>query len=199
MTTLSTGGARSRLQRLLAERAVLRGDFILSSGARSSYYLDARMVTLSSEGSALVGEVFIDALRNLDVDAVAGLTVGADPIVTAIAVMSSLSSRRLDGLIVRKEQKEHGAGRRIEGPWRPGLRVAVVDDTLTTGASSLEAARVVEGAGGEVGAVWALIDREQGARQAVERAGYAFGAVFTASDLIDGLVRSDEVGLPLDG
>lgn len=175
---------------MLQERALLRGDFLLSSGARSSYYLDARVVTLSSEGSVLVGAVFAHALDALELDAVAGLTLGADPIVSSIAIMSHFAGRGLDGLIVRKERKEHGAARRLEGPWRAGMRVAVVDDTLTTGSSSLEAARAVETEGGEVHVVWALIDREEGARQAIERAGYRFGSVFTVSELIGGAAQS---------
>jgi len=161
----------------------LHGDFVLSSGQRSGVYLDARLVTLSAAGSVLVGRVFLDALRGSGAEAVAGLTLGADPIVVAVALLSGLDGFALDGLIVRKERKEHGAGRRIEGPWRPGLRVAVVDDTLTTGGSSLSAARAVEEEGGQVCGVYTLIDREQGARQAIEGAGYDFHAIFTAAEL----------------
>jgi orotate phosphoribosyltransferase len=172
---------------LLRRRAVLRGDFVLSSGQRSPYYLDARIVTLSAEGSALVGAVFLEALDGVHADAVAGLTLGADPIVSAIATYAGLCSRPIDGLIVRKAAKEHGAGRRIEGPWRSHLRVAVVDDTLTTGTSALQAARVVEEAGGTVCGIWALIDRGQGAREAIEAAGYTFRAIFLASELVENL------------
>lgn len=182
---MEAAGRRDRLATLLRRRAVLRGDFVLSSGQRSSYYLDARIVTLSSEGSALIGPVFLDALGDAGVDAVAGLTLGADPIVCAIATWAGASGRKVDGLIVRKAAKEHGAGRRIEGPWREGLRVAVVDDTLTTGASALEAARAIEDEGGTVCGVWALIDREQGAQEAIEAAGYSFKALYRARQLLD--------------
>jgi orotate phosphoribosyltransferase len=175
-----------QLGTLLRRRAVLRGDFVLTSGQRSEFYLDARIVTLSSEGAWLVGQAFADCLDGHEVDAVAGLAIGADPIVAAIATYAGSIGRPLDGLIVRKERKEHGAGRRIEGPWRDGLRVAVVDDTLTTGASSLEAARAVQEAGGSVEGVYALIDREQGARRAIESAGYSFSALFTADELLAG-------------
>lgn len=177
-------GTYDQLKLLLRREAVLRGDFILSSGQRSEWYLDARLVTLSSTGAWLVGRAFAECLHGHEVDAVAGLAIGADPIVAAIAAYSGSIDRRLDGLIVRKERKEHGTGRRIEGPWRDGLRVAVVDDTLTTGSSSLEAARAVEEAGGSVEGVYALIDREQGARAAVEGAGYPFVALFTARELL---------------
>jgi orotate phosphoribosyltransferase len=176
---------RERLRDLLQRRAVLRGDFVLSSGQRSSYYLDARVVTLSAAGSALVGRVFLEALAAVNIEAVAGLTLGADPIVAAIATMSGIDGNAIDGLIVRKQAKDHGAARKIEGPWRAGVRVAVVDDTLTTGASSLEAARAVEESGGHVAGVWALIDREQGAQEAVEGAGYPFARIFTARELLE--------------
>lgn len=176
---------RGQLRKLLRTRAVLHGDFVLSSGRRSSYYLDARRVTLSAAGAALIGDAFLDALSDLDLEAVAGLAIGADPIVASIAAAAGRSGRDIDGLIVRKERKEHGAGRRIEGPWREELRVAVVEDTLTTGASSLQAAQAVEEEGGKVVIVCALIDREQGAREAIEKAGYPFRTLFRASELID--------------
>jgi orotate phosphoribosyltransferase len=174
----------AQLRSLLRERAVLRGNFILSSGQRSSHYIDARLVTLSAHGGVLVGHVFLASLAGEEIHAVAGLTLGADPIVSAIAIMSGLEGRAIDGLIVRKRTKSHGAGRRIEGPWRSGLRVAVVDDTLTTGASALEAARAVEEEGGIVSGVWALIDREQGAAEAIATAGYRFSAIYRAADLL---------------
>lgn len=182
MTDLAA--SRGQLRELLRRRAVLHGDFVLSSGRRSSYYLDARRVTLSAAGSVLVGTVFLATLPASGIEAVAGLTLGADPIVCAISVLAGLGGRDIAGIIVRKEPKGHGTGRRLEGPWRDGMRAAVVDDTLTTGASSLEAARAVEEAGGEVVGVYALIDREQGARAAIEGAGYPFTAVFCASELV---------------
>jgi orotate phosphoribosyltransferase len=178
--------ARQRLRDVLRRRAVLHGDFVLSAGGRSSHYLDARLVTLSAEGSVLVGQVFCAILRQADVDAAAGLTIGADPIVTAIAMTSSSAEHPIDGLIVRKERKAHGTGHRIEGPFRPGMRVAVVDDTFTTGASALTAAEAVVEAGGTVIGIYALIDREQGARAAIEAAGYEFTSVFLAQDIISG-------------
>lgn len=183
MSRASQNGARDRLLSLLRDRAVLRGDFILSSGQRSDRYLDARLVTLAADGSPLVGEVFLDMLRGSGAQAVAGPTVAADPIVAAIAVVSGLQGTPIDGLIVRKERKEHGTGRRIEGPWRDGLRVAIVDDTLTTGGSLLDAVGAVVEAGGRITGVYALIDRQEGGREAVEAAGYPFQAVFTVLDL----------------
>lgn len=177
--------ATEQLRLLLRQKAVLHGDFVLSSGQRSNVYLDARIVTLSAKGAWLTGEAFTDALAGHDVDAVAGLAIGADPIVASIAAFAGSIGRSLDGLIVRKERKEHGAGRRIEGPWRAGMRVSIVDDTLTTGASSLQAASAVKEAGGSIEGIYALIDREQGARAAIERAGYSFVALFSARELLD--------------
>jgi orotate phosphoribosyltransferase len=176
--------ARERLLELLRTHAVLHGDFVLASGQRSSVYLDARVVTLSATGSGLVGRVLLDALRDLQPDAVAGLAIGADPLVTAVAVVSGMERGVVDALIVRKEPKVHGAGRQIEGPWRAGLRVAVLEDTMTTGASSLQAAQAVAEAGGSVVCVLGLIDREQGAREAIEAAGYEFRTVFTAAEVL---------------
>jgi orotate phosphoribosyltransferase len=162
----------------------MRGDFVLSSGRHSSYYIDARRVTLSAEGAPLVGSVFLDAFGENEVEAVAGLTVGADPIVVAIAATAGLAGRPIDGLIVRKDVKAHGAGGRLVGPWRDGMRVAVVDDTFTTGGSALTAARAIEEAGGSVVGVYALIDREEGARAAIEAAGYKLTAIFRVEELL---------------
>jgi orotate phosphoribosyltransferase len=169
---------------ILRERAVLHGDFVLSSGQHSKVYLDARLVTLSARGSGLVGRVLLDALQGYEVDAVAGLAIGADPIVTAVAVLAGQDGRTIDALIVRKERKEHGAGRQIEGPWRDGMRVAVLEDTVTTGAALLQAAQAVQAAGGIVVGAWALIDREQGGRENLTAAGHQFHAVFTAAELL---------------
>jgi len=177
--------ARDELRRLLRTHAVLRGDFVLSSGRHSDVYLDGRLVTLSARGAALVGQSFLEALSSSNVDAVAGLTLGADPIVSAIAAMSGFQGGGVDGLIIRKQAKQHGAGRRIEGPFRTDARVAIVDDTLTTGASALEAAGVVRAAGAYIVGVWAMIDREEGAREAVSDAGYVFNRLFTSAELLD--------------
>jgi orotate phosphoribosyltransferase len=178
---------RDSLLTLLRRRAVLHGDFVLSSGQRSPYYLDARLVTLSARGSCLVGRVFLGCIAGTGAQAVAGLTLGADPIVSAITVAAGLAGQDIDGLLVRKERKQHGASRRIEGPWQAGMRVAVVDDTLTTGASALDAAAAVESEGGAVVGVYALIDRLQGARQAIESRGFHFTALYTVTEILERL------------
>lgn len=184
MTVPDAQAARRDLLPILRREAVLRGDFVLSSGARSSYYIDARRVTLSSAGAALIGVVVLDLALAMGAEAVAGLTLGADPIVASVATVAGLTDKRMDALIVRKAAKAHGTGRRTEGPWTDGVAVAIVDDTFTTGTSALEAASAVLNQGGKIAGVIALIDREQGARQAVEAAGYRFERVFSADDVL---------------
>lgn len=181
----SLDDARSRLKQILRERAVIRGDFVLSSGRRSDYYLDARLVTLSAEGSGLVGHVLLSEITDSGAQAVAGLAIGADPVVASIAVVAGLMGQSVDGLIVRKEAKNHGTGQRVEGPLKPGMKVAIVEDTVTTGASCLSAARAVQDEGGRIVGVYALIDRDQGARKKFESEGYLYSAVFTHSELLD--------------
>jgi orotate phosphoribosyltransferase len=176
--------AREELRTLLAENSVMHGDFVLSSGKKSKYYIDARLVTLSGRGSPLVGKVFLDALSAVWPDAVAGLTIGADPIVSAIATVSGLYGTPIDGLLVRKQAKEHGGRRRVEGPARAGITVAVVEDVVTTGASILDVIRAVEEAGCRVTGVYALIDRDEGGREAIEGAGHAYHSIFSASELL---------------
>jgi orotate phosphoribosyltransferase len=156
---------------------------VLSSGRRASFYLDCRLVTLAAEGSYLVGKTMLDLLGDTAVDAAAGMTVAADPVVTAMALVSHLEGRPLAGLIVRKEAKQHGLGRQVEGPLREGMRVVVVDDTFTTGGSALQAATAIETAGGRVERILGIVDRGEGARAAIEARGYRFDCLYTLADL----------------
>ncbi|HZT97084.1 MAG TPA: orotate phosphoribosyltransferase [Chloroflexota bacterium] len=165
--------------------AVLRGDFVLASGARSPYYVDARRVTLSSQGSRLVGELIVDALQDHLPDAVGGLSLGADPLVTATTVVGALQGRPVDGLLVRKEAKSHGTGRRVEGPLRRGMTVVVLEDTATTGSSALEAAEALRREGARVERVLALLDREQGAAKLLAENGLGLNSLFTMEELIE--------------
>src|SRR3712207_3353931 len=140
----------NRLLALLAERSARRGQFTLSSGRQSSLYIDARLTTMSPEGLALIGPLGLGVLRDAKwrVDAVGGLTLGADPIAYAISYASMLAGEPVRAFTVRKEAKTHGTGQLIEGPFRAGDRVAVVEDVITTGASALRAAEAVRAAGG---------------------------------------------------
>jgi orotate phosphoribosyltransferase len=177
---------RLRLRDLLVERSLSVGDFTLSSGARSSYYVDARLTTMSAEGQALVGHLGLEALREVPPFArwVGGLTMGADPIAYAIAHRSWLEGDPVNAFSVRKKPKEHGTGRRIEGGLPPGVPVMVVEDTLTSGASALQAVRATEDHGASVTGVLTLVDREAGGADAIREAGYALTILFTVTELL---------------
>lgn len=184
-TTIST------LTALLAERSAKRGDFVLASGRRSSLYVDCRLTTMSPEGQLLIGRAALAALRGSGwtFDSVGGLTLGADPISYAIAHASALAAEQGDGAMVRsftvrKEAKQHGTGKLIEGPFAPGDRVVVVEDVITTGGSALKAVEAVRAAGGTVVGVLALVDREEGGREAIEAAGLAVLALVPATALL---------------
>jgi orotate phosphoribosyltransferase len=175
-----------RLLTLLAERSARRGHFTLASGRQSTLYIDARLTTMSPDGLALIGPLALSALHSAGwaVDAVGGLTLGADPMSYAIAYASALAGSPVRAFTVRKEAKAHGTGRLIEGPFREGDRVAVVEDVITTGGSALRAAQAVRDAGGIVAGVLALVDREEGGRQALEGAGLPVVALARASEIV---------------
>lgn len=178
-------GDGEALRRLLLARSVRRGDFTLASGRRSSYYIDCRPTTMSAEGMVLIGRTGLAAIRarGWRPAAVGGLTMGADPVAYAVSAASYGSEHSIDGFSIRKEEKGHGTGRRIEGNFRPDGPVVVVEDTITTGGSALQAIAVVEDAGGTVLGVLAVVDREEGGRQALEQQGREVAALTTASEL----------------
>ena len=180
---ISVDAERERLRVLLQEEAIKEGDFILSSGKRAHYYIDCRLVTLSAEGAYLTGRVMLRALGEPLPDAVAGMSVAADPVVTAVAIASFTAGTSIAALIVRSRAKEHGTGKQVEGPLEPGMRVAIVEDTVTTGGSVLRAAEAVTEAGGIVTGIWTLVDRLQGGATAIAAAGYAYQHVFTIEEL----------------
>jgi len=170
-----------RLLEVFQEHGVLRGEFTLSSGLKSSYYFDARLVSLLPEGAYLVGKVICELLAGEEVDAVGGLTLGADPIVSAVTLVSHLEGRPIPAFIVRGERKGHGTGKEIEGHLPPpGSRVAIVDDVITTGGSVLRAIEAAEAAGCRVVKVIALLDRHQGGSEELRKRGYDFIAILSA-------------------
>ena len=181
--------APARLVAMLAERSARRGDFTLASGRRSTLYVDARLTTMSPDGLALIGPTALDAIARAgwDVDAVGGLTLGADPVSYAIAYASALAGRPVRAFTVRKEAKQHGTGRLIEGPFRSGDRVVVVEDVITTGGSALRAVEAIRAAGGTVVGVLAVVDREEGGREAIEGAGLPVVALARAADIVAGM------------
>lgn len=175
-----------RLLSILAERSARRGQFTLASGRQSTLYIDARLTTMSPDGLALIGPLALAALREVNwrVDAVGGLTLGADPISYAIAYASAETASPLRAFTVRKEAKAHGTGRLIEGPFHQGDRVAIIEDVITTGGSALRAVEAVRAAGGTVAGVLALVDREEGGRDALASAGLPVVALARASDIV---------------
>ena len=174
-----------RLLALLAERSARRGQFTLASGRQSTLYIDARLTTMSPDGLALIGPLALATLREAawDVTAIGGLTLGADPISYAIAYASADTDRPLRAFTVRKEAKTHGTGRLVEGPFRAGDRVAVIEDVITTGGSALRAVDAIRTAGGVVMGILALVDREEGGREAILSAGLPVLVLARATDI----------------
>ena len=188
MTADGTEGTDSRtaLRALLRERSVRTGEFTLASGRRSSLYVDARLTTMTGAGQLLIGELGLAALDGAGwlPASIGGLTLGADPVAYSIAHAAARDGRPLDAFTVRKEPKGHGAGRVIEGGFQADTDVVVVEDVMTTGDSARRAIHAVEHAGSRVLGVLCVVDREEGARESLEREGYAVRALFTAAELI---------------
>lgn len=177
---------RERLLTLLRDRSVEKGDFALSGGGRSPFYIDARVTTMSGLGQFLIGRVGLEALDAVgwEPTCVGGLTLGADPVSYALAHAAVREGRTLDAFTVRKETKSHGTGRRIEGGLQRDADVVVVEDVITTGDSALHAVQVVEEAGARVLGVLTVVDREESGRERLKRAGYPLVALFSATELL---------------
>ena len=175
--------ARDQLINFIKEEAVFHGDFTLSSGKKATYYVDMRKLTLDHRAAPAIGRLVLDIVRDLDVDAVGGLTLGADPIANAALHASVAAGAPVDAFVVRKEPKDHGRGRQIEGAEVAGKRVVIVEDTSTTGGSPLKAAQVAKDAGADVVAVVTVVDRKTGAQAAVEAAGFEWRSIIDLDDL----------------
>ncbi len=175
--------ARDRLLEIVKDKAVVHGRVTLSSGKEADYYVDLRRVTLDGEAAPLVGDVMLDLTGDLDFDAVGGLTMGADPVATAMLHAAHRRGRRLDAFVVRKTEKAHGLQQRVEGPSIEGRRVLVVEDTSTTGGSPLTAIEAVREAGAEVVAVAVIADRASGADERIRQAGVDYRAAYSLADL----------------
>ncbi len=183
MADSTTTRDRERLLAQIDEKAVVRERVTLSSGREADYYVDLRRITLDAQAAPLVGRVMLALADDLRVDAVGGLTLGADPVATAMLHAAAAHGRRLDAFVVRKEGKKHGLQRRIEGPDVRGRRVVAVEDTSTTGGSVLSAVAALREAGAEVLAVAVIVDRATGAQQAVESTGLEYRAAYGAAEL----------------
>jgi len=179
---------RDRLRALLVRRSVTLGDFTLASGARSAYYVDARRTTMTAEGQVLVGRVVLDTIREsgLEPTHVGGLTMGADPVAYAVAHRSFLDGRPIDAFSVRKAAKDHGTGQLIEGGLPSEARCLMVEDSMTTGASTLRASDAVEAHGATVVGVLTLVNRSEGAEALYRERGLPLLWVFTGSELLEG-------------
>ena len=191
--------SRQELLSMLAEKSFRLGQFTLSSGGTSDYYIDCRLTTLDARGALLTGETVLQEIeqRGWNADAIGGLTMGADPIVVATSVISAQQGSPIDGFLVRKAEKSHGTGQRIEGFREKPARVVIVDDVCTTGASTIQAIEAAREYGFEIAGVLCLVEREEaGGRPNVERAAAPapFVALFTAND-----VRAEHVKLAVAG
>src|SRR5262245_21195144 len=184
MTTLTAD--REQLREILRAKSLRTGDFVLASGKKSSYYLDCRLTTMDPHGALLIARLILSTIREerISVSAIGGLTLGADPIAASVAVVSALEGPLLNAFIVRKEAKDHGTKRFIEGfDGAPGTRAIVVDDVCTTGDSILTAAQRMEEAGYVVAATFCVVDREEGGSENIRKK-YPLYSLFTAKDLL---------------
>lgn len=176
--------ARSRLIEYISDDAVFHGDFTLTSGKHATYYVDMRRVSLDHRVAPLIGQVMLDLIEQIpDVAAVGGLTMGADPIASAVLHQGAARGLAYDAFVVRKEPKDHGRGRQVEGPDLDGKRVIVLEDTSTTGGSPLTAITALEKVGAIVVGVAVVVDRATGAKERIEAAGYPYYSAIGLDDL----------------
>lgn len=173
---------RDALQQLIRAKALKFGEFTLASGKQASYYLDCRQITLDAQGARLVGEGMLELLASDLPDLVGGMAIGADPITAAILTLAGVRQLPLRGVMVRKEAKQHGTGKLVEGPFNAGESIAIVEDVVTTGGSSLLAIERCEEVGLKVKRVLAIIDRLEGGREAFAAKGYELTTLFTIRD-----------------
>ena len=181
---------RQRLKELLLDKSYRKGTFTLTSGKTSDFYIDGKQTTLSAEGAYLCGKLLFELIEKNDtaIGAVGGMTLGADPIVTAVSIASYLEKKPIPAFIVRKEAKGHGTGNYIEGlgNMEPGCGVALVEDVVTTGGTLLKVIKRVEDAGFKVGLVVTIVERQEGGADTLAAAGYPLEALFTREELIGG-------------
>lgn len=173
---------REKLIALFHERALKFGDFTLASGKKSTYYLDGKQITLHSIGLRLVSLGLLDLLKDVDYSAIGGMVIGADPIVGGVLVAAAEQGKSLDGFLVRKEPKGHGTQRYVEGPLKPGAKVVVIDDVVTTGGSALQAVDRLLEFGCTVSCVVGIVDRKEGGAANFEKRGLPFRSLLSIED-----------------
>jgi orotate phosphoribosyltransferase len=185
---------KAQLHSLLEKEALKRGKFILSSGKTSDYYLDGRVITLTPEGAYLVAKIMLELIKDEDIEALGGPTLGADPIVGAVAVLSYMQKKPLKTFIVRKATKEHGRQRQIEGPeLRPASKVILIDDVATTGKALIEAKFALDKLGVLVNKAIVIVDREEGAAENLAKVGLKLESIFKIQDF--GFIPQGQSGI----
>jgi orotate phosphoribosyltransferase len=180
---METQDNRSRLLELIKKEALFKGDYTRSSGKKSSYYIDLRLITMSSEGAYLIANILFDELKDENIDSIGGLTLGADPIASAYAAISFLRGKPASAFIIRKEEKKHGKAKLIEGPLKKGARVVIIDDVATSGGSLVKAIDAAEKEGCKVVKVMSLVDRNEGASSELAKRGYSLHSIYGLKDL----------------
>lgn len=176
---------KAKLAKLLLEKSYKEGDFTLTSGKKSDYYFDCKQTALHAEGSYLIGRLFVEMLKGFDCKGVGGMTLGADPLISSVTVVSHLEERPVPGFIIRKKSKGHGTDQYLEGlaNFEKGDKVVLLEDVCTTGGTLVTAAQRVRDAGLEIVGVLAVLDREEGGRERLREAGMELSAIFTRAEL----------------
>jgi len=179
--------SKEKLLQILKEKSLLRGDFVLASGARSTYYIDGKKTTFDPEGAYYIGQLLMDEIQklNVKVDAVGGMSIGADPMVIAIGLAARERRIPLRVFVTRKAVKDHGTKKLIEGNFESGDKVVLVEDVMTTGGSTLQAVEIVRQAGGEVVAAMVIVDREQGGKKNLEEVGIPLISIFSINNILN--------------
>ena len=175
---------RDQLRQMLLSRSMRFGEFVLSSGATSNYYIDVRKTSLHPDGLKLISELFYEVLKADNITAVGGLTLGADPLVAGVMLHSARAGKPIEGFLVRRTTKDHGLRGQVEGNLAGHKRVAILDDVITSGESSLIAAEAAESYRAQVVRVLTVVDREQGASQVFQQRGYPFTPLFSIGELL---------------
>jgi len=175
---------RDELLELIMDRSFQRGEFTLTSGAKSNYYINGKLTTLDSRGAYLAARIFLAMITDDVPDAVGGLTIGADPIIGSMLALAGMEDLPLKGFIVRKAAKEHGTQSLVEGSLSKGDRVVIIEDVITTGGSSIKAIEAVEDVGCEVKKVLAIVDRQQGAQENLRERGHRLESIFSIEELL---------------
>lgn len=178
---------RARLLKLIKETGALqKGEFTLSSGKKSSYYFNGKLITLHPEGLYLACALLYEEIQKGEIDAISGKSIGADPLIAGITLLSFLKGKPMKGLMIRESAKLHGTRSQIEGDFRPGMKVALVDDVLTTGRSLFHAAQVLREKGACVSQAYVLLDRQEGGREALRANGLSLQSLFEIDALVAG-------------